>query len=61
VEDASISSFLKIISSVLSRKGAETQRNSGQLGMTFRHGGLALRLPCFAACPAELRGAKYFC
>jgi hypothetical protein len=27
-----------------SRKGAETQRNCGLIGLTFRRGGLALRL-----------------
>lgn len=33
---------------------AETQRNYGALGLTFRRGGQALRLSVFAACPAEL-------
>jgi hypothetical protein len=42
---------------IYSRKGAETQRNCSQLGMTFRRGGLASLLCCL---PRRITGRYYF-
>jgi len=43
-----------------SRKDAETQRNCGALGMTFRRGGLAWRLGGFARLPRPPRRILFF-